>query len=63
MFKIIKNYHRYGINYFISFVVPCYFSQWGKEENKRIYQKITLFATKDAYFYGRIQHNPYFWGE
>ncbi len=63
--KFLLNLHtglyRHGwVHILTYFLIKLYFSQYGKEDGNRIYQKISLFPMKNYYFYGRAKENPYF---
>ena len=61
MMKLLNNIHRHGLIVILTyFPIKLYFSQWGKEMDNRIYQKISLKPTGKDYFYGYTKDNPYF---
>ena len=44
--KLLNNIHRHGLIVILTyFPIKLYFSQWGKEMDNRIYQKISLKPT------------------
>jgi len=59
--QFLNGIHRYGIVYILTFFpIKLYFSQFGKEDSNRIYQKVSLRPIPNSYFYGYAKDNE-FW--